>query len=175
MANADFTVLEPEDLVAASAYNEYNVLVTNELRLFPDGNEQSKSSNLSKSYLCSIVVVAFVEKQRYEMVVLVHKDVRNIWDVKSKIFCHPGLDTTDDWTNAFSTVNFFAIIKTINDQTSSRKFKKIPVLITVLRKVGNTEAMRSGEDVDGEPNDRTVWFLRRGVYRWSLDRGLCVR
>lgn len=34
----DFTVLEPEDLVAASAYNEYNVLVTNELRLFPEGN-----------------------------------------------------------------------------------------------------------------------------------------
>ncbi|XP_029047625.1 transferrin isoform X1 [Osmia bicornis bicornis] len=79
MANADFAVLEPEDLVAASAYNEYNILVTNELRLFPD------------------------EKQRYEMVVLVHKDVKNIWDVKSKIFCHPGLDNTDDWTNAFST------------------------------------------------------------------------
>lgn len=38
MGKADFTVLEPEDLVAASAYNEYNILVTNELRLFPDGN-----------------------------------------------------------------------------------------------------------------------------------------
>ncbi|XP_017753884.1 PREDICTED: transferrin isoform X2 [Eufriesea mexicana] len=79
MGKADFTVLEPEDLVAASAYNEYNILVTNELRLFPD------------------------EKQRYEMVVIVSKDVRNIWDVKGKRFCHPGLDTTDDWTNAFST------------------------------------------------------------------------
>ncbi|XP_076395168.1 transferrin 3 isoform X3 [Megachile rotundata] len=79
MGNADFAVLEPEDLVAASAYNEYNILVTNELRLFPD------------------------EKQRYEMVVLVHENVNNIWDVKDKVFCHPGLDTTDDWTNAFST------------------------------------------------------------------------
>lgn len=38
MAKADFTVMEPEDLVAASAYNEYNILVTNELRMFPDGN-----------------------------------------------------------------------------------------------------------------------------------------
>ena len=79
MAKADFTVMEPEDLVAASAYNEYNILVTNELRMLPD------------------------EKQRYEMVVIVSKDVRNIWDVKGKRFCHPGLDTTDDWTNAFST------------------------------------------------------------------------
>ncbi|KAK9295653.1 hypothetical protein QLX08_010079 [Tetragonisca angustula] len=79
MGKADFTVLEPEDLVAASVYNEYNILVTNELRAFPD------------------------EKQRYEMVVIVSKEVRNIWDVKGKRFCHPGLDTTDDWTNAFST------------------------------------------------------------------------
>ncbi|CAD1475639.1 unnamed protein product, partial [Heterotrigona itama] len=79
MGKADFTVLEPEDLVAASAYNEYNILVTNELRAFPD------------------------EKQRYEMVVIVSKKVRNIWDVKGKRFCHPGLDTTDDWTNAIST------------------------------------------------------------------------
>ncbi|XP_043790725.1 transferrin isoform X3 [Apis laboriosa] len=79
MNKADFTVLEPEDLVAASAYNEYNILVTNELRLFSD------------------------EKQRYEMVVIVSKNVRNIWDVKGKRFCHPGLDTTDDWTNSFST------------------------------------------------------------------------
>ena len=51
-----------------------------------------------------------VEKQRYEMVVIVSKDVRNIWDVKGKRFCHPGLDTTDDWTNAFSTVNFLITI-----------------------------------------------------------------
>lgn len=40
MGKADFTVLEPEDLVAASAYNEYNILVTNELRLFSDGNNK---------------------------------------------------------------------------------------------------------------------------------------
>ncbi|CAK9808394.1 unnamed protein product [Anthophora quadrimaculata] len=79
MGKADFTVLEPEDLVATSAYNEYKILVTNELRLFRD------------------------DKQRYDMVVIVHKDVGNVWDVKGKRFCHPGLDTTDDWTNAFST------------------------------------------------------------------------
>ncbi|XP_076758710.1 transferrin 3 isoform X1 [Xylocopa sonorina] len=79
MGKADFTVLEPEDLVAASAYNEYNILVTNELRLYAN------------------------EKQRYEMVVVVSKDVRNIWDVKGKRFCHPGMDTTDDWTSAFSS------------------------------------------------------------------------
>lgn len=40
------------------------------------------------------------------MIVIVSKNVRNIWDVKGKRFCHPGLDTTDDWTNSFSTVNF---------------------------------------------------------------------
>lgn len=40
MGKADFTVLEPEDLVAASAYNEYNILITNELRLFSDGNNK---------------------------------------------------------------------------------------------------------------------------------------
>ncbi|XP_076175295.1 transferrin 3 isoform X2 [Ptiloglossa arizonensis] len=79
MGLADFTVLEAEDLVAASAYNEYNILVTNELRLFPN------------------------EKQRFEMVVLVNKDVKSIWDIKGKRFCHPGLVTTEDWTKAFST------------------------------------------------------------------------
>ncbi|XP_031843112.1 transferrin 3 isoform X2 [Nomia melanderi] len=79
MGLADFTVLEPEDLVAASAYNEYNILVTNELRLLPE------------------------EKQRFEMVVLVNKDVKSIWNLKGKRFCHPGLDTVDKWTKAFST------------------------------------------------------------------------
>lgn len=44
------------------------------------------------------------------MIVIVSKNVRNIWDVKGKRFCHPGLDTTDDWTNSFSTVNYFIII-----------------------------------------------------------------
>ncbi|XP_053977011.1 transferrin isoform X1 [Hylaeus volcanicus] len=79
MGLADFTVLEPEDLVAASAYNEYNVVVTNELRLYAD------------------------EKQRFEMVVLVNKDVKSIWDVKARRFCHPGHDSSDGWTKAFST------------------------------------------------------------------------
>ncbi|XP_076650974.1 transferrin 3 isoform X1 [Halictus rubicundus] len=76
---ADFTVLEPEDLVAASGYREYNILVTNELRLFR------------------------AEKERFTMVVLVNKDVKSIWNLKGKRFCHPGLDTTDEWTKAFST------------------------------------------------------------------------
>ncbi|XP_078033329.1 transferrin 3 isoform X2 [Augochlora pura] len=76
---ADLTVLEPEDLVAASPYREYNILVTNELRLFQ------------------------TEKERFKVVVLVNKDVKSIWNIKGKRFCHPGLDTTDDWTKAFST------------------------------------------------------------------------
>lgn len=36
--DVDITVLEPEELVAIRNYKLYNVLVTNELRLFPDGN-----------------------------------------------------------------------------------------------------------------------------------------
>lgn len=77
--NADFTVLEPEDLIAVAAYNEYNILVTNELKLFPN------------------------EKQRFEMVVIVNKNVNNRWDIKGNRLCHPGLETEDDWTKAFST------------------------------------------------------------------------
>ncbi|KZC12392.1 Transferrin [Dufourea novaeangliae] len=37
------------------------------------------------------------------MVVLVNKDVKNIWNLKGRRFCHPGFDTADDWTKAFST------------------------------------------------------------------------
>lgn len=77
--NVHFTILEPEDLVAASAYNEYNILVTTELRLFPD------------------------EKKRFEMVALVYKEVKNVWDMKGRRFCHPGIETQDGWTKAFST------------------------------------------------------------------------
>ncbi|XP_043266061.1 transferrin isoform X2 [Colletes gigas] len=76
---ADFTVLEPEDLIVATAYKEFNVLVTTELRLYPN------------------------EKQRFEMVVLTKKNVKTIWDVKEKRFCHPGHDTADEWTKVFST------------------------------------------------------------------------
>jgi len=36
--DVDFTVLEPEELVAIRNYKLYSVLVTNELRLFSDGN-----------------------------------------------------------------------------------------------------------------------------------------
>lgn len=120
IGKADFTVLEPEDLVAASAYNEYNILVTNELRAFPDGNYKVNRTAIKVtlsivsmrgvgSHVPPLLHYFFVEKQRYEMVVIVSKEVRNIWDVKGKRFCHPGLDTTDDWTNAFSTVNFLII------------------------------------------------------------------
>lgn len=36
--DVDITVLEPEELMAIRNYKLYNVLVTNELRLFQDGN-----------------------------------------------------------------------------------------------------------------------------------------
>lgn len=36
--DADFTILEPEELVAIRNYDIYNFLVTNELRLFQNGN-----------------------------------------------------------------------------------------------------------------------------------------
>ena len=35
---ADFSILEPEDLVLASSNTDYNILVTHELRLFQAGN-----------------------------------------------------------------------------------------------------------------------------------------
>lgn len=90
---ADFTVLEPEDLVAASGYREYNILVTNELRLFQ------------------------AEKVLFEMVVLVNKDVKSIWNLKGKRFCHPGLDTTNEWTKAFSTYfDKFIVTKECNPE-----------------------------------------------------------
>lgn len=38
------------------------------------------------------------------MVTLVHKNVKHIWDVKGKRFCHPGFNTVNDWTKAFSMV-----------------------------------------------------------------------
>ncbi|XP_015598870.1 transferrin [Cephus cinctus] len=78
-ASSDFTVLEPEDLVAASGYTEYNILVTNELRLFK------------------------TENQRYEIVALVNKNVGSLFDLRGKRFCHPGYETSDDWTQIFAT------------------------------------------------------------------------
>ncbi|XP_071653962.1 transferrin isoform X1 [Temnothorax longispinosus] len=77
--DVDITVLEPEELVAIRNYKLYNVLVTNELRLFPD------------------------DDYRFELVAIAHKNVQRIWDVKGKRLCHPGLDTIDDWTTIFST------------------------------------------------------------------------
>ncbi|KAG7200605.1 hypothetical protein KM043_001163 [Ampulex compressa] len=76
---ADFTVLEPEDVVAAAAYREYNVLVTNEMRLFPQ------------------------EKYRFQMVAIVRDSVQHLWDIRGKRLCHPGFETLDDWTKPFST------------------------------------------------------------------------
>lgn len=37
MGEADFTILEPEDLLVAVAYEEWPILVTHELRAFPKG------------------------------------------------------------------------------------------------------------------------------------------
>ncbi|XP_018392136.1 PREDICTED: transferrin [Cyphomyrmex costatus] len=76
--DVDITVLEPEELVAIRNYKLYSVLVTNELRLFPD------------------------DDHRFEIVAIAHKNVQRIWDVKGKRLCHPGLDTIDDWTKIFS-------------------------------------------------------------------------
>ena len=40
-----------------------------------------------------------------------NKDVKSIWDVKGKRFCHPGFDTSNEWTKAFSTVIIVAAIR----------------------------------------------------------------
>ncbi|KAL0113854.1 hypothetical protein PUN28_011293 [Cardiocondyla obscurior] len=85
--DVDITVLEPEELMAIRNYKLYNVLVTNELRLFPD------------------------DDYRFEVVAIAHKNVRRIWGVKGKRLCHPGLDTVDDWTAAFSMYFENMIIK----------------------------------------------------------------
>lgn len=47
----DITVLEPEELMAIRNYKLYNVLVTNELRLFSDGNYY-KIKNYEKHIKC---------------------------------------------------------------------------------------------------------------------------
>ncbi|XP_018049923.1 PREDICTED: transferrin [Atta colombica] len=85
--DVDFTVLEPEELVAIRNYKLYSVLVTNELRLFSD------------------------DDHRFKVVAIAHKNVQRIWDVKGKRLCHPGLDTVDDWTKIFSMYFENLIIK----------------------------------------------------------------
>ncbi|XP_011704440.1 PREDICTED: transferrin [Wasmannia auropunctata] len=85
--DVDVTVLEPEELVAIRNYKLYSVLVTNELRLFPD------------------------DDHRFQIVAIAHKNVQRIWDVKGKRLCHPGLDNTDDMTKIFSTYFENLIIK----------------------------------------------------------------
>lgn len=79
LGDSDFTVLEPEDLIAAAVHTEDNVLVTNELRLFPN------------------------EKQRFDVIALVNKDVKGLSDLRDKRFCHPGYEATDDWTQVLAT------------------------------------------------------------------------
>ncbi|XP_035735120.1 transferrin-like isoform X1 [Vespa mandarinia] len=75
---ADITLLQAEDLLAASMYNKYSFLVTHELRLFSE------------------------DKQQFEMVALVRQNINNMWDAKEKRFCHPGFETTDTYTKALS-------------------------------------------------------------------------
>ncbi|KAF7381560.1 hypothetical protein HZH66_013954 [Vespula vulgaris] len=76
--DADITLLQAEDLLAASMYNKYSFLVTHELRLFSEA------------------------KQQFEMVALVRRNINNMWDAKEKRFCHPGFETTDTYTKALS-------------------------------------------------------------------------
>ncbi|KAK2584704.1 hypothetical protein KPH14_007038 [Odynerus spinipes] len=75
---ADMAALQAEDLVAASMYNEYDLLVTHELRLF------------------------YNVEQQFEMVVLVRQNIKNVGNVKGKRFCHPGFESSDTFTKALS-------------------------------------------------------------------------
>ncbi|XP_012260258.2 transferrin-like [Athalia rosae] len=79
--SSDLTVLGPEDLVAAAAWTEFKVLVTNELRLFPD------------------------EKSQYQVTALMRNSagIQSLSDVKGKRLCHPGYESTNDWTPALAT------------------------------------------------------------------------
>ncbi|XP_067210522.1 transferrin isoform X2 [Linepithema humile] len=76
--DADFTILEPEELVAIRNYDIYNFLITNELRLFQNA-------------------------MRFEVVAIGHKNLHHAYDVKGKRLCHPGFETVGDWTKSFST------------------------------------------------------------------------
>ncbi|XP_012287657.1 transferrin isoform X2 [Orussus abietinus] len=76
---SDFTVLEPEDLFATYEAPEYNIFVTNELRFFS------------------------CDKERYQMVAIVNKKIKNTSDLRGKNFCHPGYEPTEYWNRIFST------------------------------------------------------------------------
>ncbi|KAM0730836.1 Transferrin [Formica fusca] len=74
--DADFTVLEPEELVAIKNYYLYKVLVTSELKLIQN------------------------EAERFQIVAIAHRNVQRIWDIKGKRLCHSGFD---DSSTVFST------------------------------------------------------------------------
>lgn len=78
---SDFMVLEAEDLVAAASWAELKVLVTSELRFFANENYQ------------------------YQVVALMRKSagIERFSDVKGKRFCHPGYESTNDWTPTLAT------------------------------------------------------------------------
>lgn len=76
---ADFTVVEPEELIAIKNYYLYKVLVTNELKLTQ------------------------YEPDRFKIVAIAHKNIQRTWDIKGKRLCHPGFNTVDDWSAVFST------------------------------------------------------------------------
>lgn len=86
--NVDFTVLEPEELVAIKNYYLYKVLVTNELKLTQH------------------------ETERFQIVVIAHKNVQRIWDIKGKRLCHPGFNAINDWSDVSSVTRiYFSIWK----------------------------------------------------------------
>lgn len=58
-------------------------------------------------------MIFLLDEQHFQMVVVVHKSVKHIWDVKGKRFCHPGLETDKDWTKIFSTVSFTNISRAL--------------------------------------------------------------
>ncbi|XP_072760002.1 transferrin isoform X2 [Anoplolepis gracilipes] len=74
--DVDFTVLEPEELVAVKNYYLYKVLVINELKLIQH------------------------EAESFQIVAIAHKNVQRIWDIQGKRLCHPGFNNMD---TVFST------------------------------------------------------------------------
>ncbi|XP_063992307.1 transferrin [Diachasmimorpha longicaudata] len=76
---ADFAVFEPEDLFVSKNFIEGHILITHEVRLFPN------------------------ETSNYKMVVLVRNKIRSLSDLYGKKFCHPGYDTMEyDWTPLYA-------------------------------------------------------------------------
>ncbi|XP_046625410.1 transferrin isoform X2 [Neodiprion virginianus] len=78
---SDLTVLGPEDLAAAASSREFNILVTNELKFFPE------------------------EKYQYQIIALFRttSGIQDLRDVRGKKFCHPGYESAIDWTPVLAT------------------------------------------------------------------------